>query len=381
MQITIFDTTLRDGAQSPGVALRTADMVEVARSVDGLGVNVIEAGFAVTSPGEREGMKMIANAGLKAEICGLARADKGDIDAVRETGIKYVHLFIGTSETHLRDKLRMTQGEALQKAEGAVGYAKSMGMKVEFSAEDATDTEMGFLKEVYRAVARAGADRINIPDTLGRATPRQMARTIREMMSVVDLPISAHCHDDFGLAVANSIAAIEAGAQCVHVTINGVGERAGNAALEEVVGIIKHLSLDGEYSTSVDLKGVYETSRLVSSLFGMPVQPNKAIVGGNAFAHESGIHTHGILRNPKTYQYVSPDNFGRTTTIVNGKHSGVHGVQATLAKYGIEAPRENLLEIVEMIKRAGDEGKQVSDADVVAMARRVERRMEEALEN
>jgi 2-isopropylmalate synthase len=372
MQITILDTTLRDGEQSPGVALRPADKPEIAKSLDRMGVNVIEAGFAITSPGEREGMRLVAKAGLRAEICGLARAEKNDIDETLETGIKCVHIFLATSDIHLRDKLRMTQGEVLQKAESAVAYAKSMGMKVEFSAEDATSTDIGFLKEVYRTAAKAGADRIDIPDTLGRATPKHMARLIGEMRSAVDLPISVHCHNDFGLAVANSIAAVEAGAQCVHVTVNGVGERAGNAALEEVVGILNHLKLDGEYSTSVDLKGIYETSQLVSRLYGMPVQPNKAIVGANAFSHESGIHTHGIVNNPSTYQFVGPENFGRETKIVNGKHSGVHGVEATLRKYGISAPREELMAILNMIKIAGDDGRSVGDAEVVAMAMKVE---------
>ena len=372
MQIRIFDTTLRDGEQSPGVALRPENKLEIARRLDMLRVDVIEAGFAITSPGEREGMRLVANAGLKAEVCGLARAENSDIDAVMETGVRYAHIFLATSDIHLKDKLRMTQGEALQKAEGAVKYAKSIGMKVEFSAEDATRTGIGFLKEVYKAVARAGADRIDIPDTVGCMSPKRMAWMTKEVMSVVDLPVSVHCHNDLGLAVANSLSAIEAGAQCVHVTVNGVGERAGNAALEEVVAILNNLKLDGEYGTCVDLKHVYDASQLVSRLFGMTVQPNKAIVGANAFSHESGIHTHGVINNPMTYESMDPRSFGRETVIVNGKHAGIHGIKATLERYGVKLQKEELIRVLERVKDAGDDGRSVCDEELLAMAREVE---------
>jgi 2-isopropylmalate synthase len=371
MRIRVFDTTLRDGEQSPGVALRPESKLEIAMLLDKLGVDVIEAGFPITSAGEMEGARLIASAGMKAEVCGLARAEKKDIDAVIDTGIRYVHIFIATSDIHLKDKLRITRKEALDKAVSAVAYAKSMGMRVEFSAEDATRTDIEFLKEVYRAVERAGADRINIPDTVGCASPEFMAHMTREIVSAVSLPVSVHCHDDLGLAVANSIAAIEAGAQCVHATVNGVGERAGNAALEEVAAAISYLKLGKEYYTNVDLRYAYEASLLVSKLFGMAVQSNKAIVGANAFTHESGVHTHGILTNRETYEFMDPASFGRETRIVSGKHAGMHGISAILERHDMNLSKEELVQVLDRVKRAGDDGKSVCDDDLLAMAKEV----------
>jgi 2-isopropylmalate synthase len=233
-RIRIFDTTLRDGEQSPGVALLPGAKLEIARQLDRLGVDSIEAGFPVSSPGELEGVRLVAGAGLRARVYGLARAKREDIDAVEAAGVKSAHVFIATSDLHLSAKLRITRDEALRRAEESVRYAKSKGMEVEFSAEDATRTDPDFLKRVYRAVEAAGADSVDIPDTVGYATPKYMAVITRQVVEAISIPVSVHCHNDLGLAVANSIAAVEAGASCVHATVNGVGERSGNAARREV---------------------------------------------------------------------------------------------------------------------------------------------------
>ena len=235
MKVRIFDTTLRDGEQTPGIALTPEQKLNIAKKLDELGVDAIEAGFPIISEGEMAGIKMIASANLRAEICGLARTDKKDIDAAVTVGLKYIHTFIATSDIHLKYKLKLTREEALQKAIEAVEYGKSRGLQVEFSAEDATRTDREFLRKVFKEVANAGANRIDIPDTVGYSTPGYMAEITRDAIEASKLPISVHCHNDFGLAVANAISGIQAGAQCAHVTINGIGERAGNASLEEFV--------------------------------------------------------------------------------------------------------------------------------------------------
>ena len=368
-EIRIFDTTLRDGEQSPGVALRPEAKLEIARQLDRLGVDALEAGFPISSPGEMEGVRLVAGAGLRAEVYGLARAKREDIDAVSAAGVHSAHVFIATSDLHLKAKLGITREEALRRAEDAVMYAKSKGMAVEFSAEDATRTEAEFLKRVYRTVEDAGADSIDIPDTVGYATPKYMAEITRQVVSAVSIPVSVHCHNDLGLAVANSIAAVEAGASCVHSTVNGVGERSGNAALEEVVSVLRYLELDGKYETSIDFRQIYPTSLMVSKLFGMAVQPNKAIVGANSFKHEAGIHAHGMVNNPLTYQCMDPKDFGRETVISAGKHSGIHGVRAILEKRGMRLTDVALQLLMTAVKESGDGGKKISEDDLVAMAR------------
>ncbi len=368
--VRIYDTTLRDGEQTPGVTLTPDNKVKIAVQLSKLGVDVIEAGFPIVSQGEIDAIKAIAKHGLSCEIAGLARAEKRDIDAVINCDLRYVHTFIATSDIHLQYKLKLSREECLRKAIEAVEYSKSHGLYVEFSAEDATRTDREFLKKVYKAVVDAGADRIDVPDTVGYSNPKYIDGLIRELRSTVNVPISMHCHDDFGLAVANSIAGIEAGATCAHVTINGLGERAGNASLEEFV-----MALHCLYGRKTHIKTelLYETSRLVSSLSGIVVQPNKAIIGENAFGHESGIHTHGVLSNPLTYEPISPELVGRKRWLEAGKHAGAHGVSAMLDEYGLKPTQEQLREIVDKIKDLGDKGKHITDADLLAIASQIMR--------
>ena len=368
MRIRIFDTTLRDGEQTPGISLSPDQKLAIAKKLDILGVDAIEAGFPVISEGEFKAVKMIASEGLSAEICGLARTSRKDIDAAVDAGLNYIHTFIATSDIHLEYKLKMTREQALEKAIDAVQYGKSRGLQVEFSAEDATRTDRTFLKHVFSEVAKAGADRIDIPDTVGYSTPEYIAEITRDAIEVTKLPISVHCHNDFGLAVANALSGIRAGAKCAHVTINGIGERAGNAALEEFVMALKCLPSDQKYETGIKSELLYETSRFISKTVGIIVQPNKAIVGTNAFGHESGIHTHGVLSNPLTYEPISPELVGRKRWLQVGKHAGVHGMNAMLAEYGIKPTEEQSKQILNKVKTLGDAGKQITDVELLSLA-------------
>ena len=368
MKVRIFDTTLRDGEQTPGVALSPEQKLHIAHKLDELGVDAIEAGFPVVSQGERKAVKLITEANLKAEICGLTRTNKKDIDAAVDCGLTYIHNFIATSDIHLEHKLKLTRDEALQKAIEAVEYAKSRGLQVEFSAEDATRSDREFLKKVFGEVAKAGADRIDIPDTVGYSTPQYIAEITKDAIDASKLPVSVHCHNDFGLAVANAISGIQAGAKCAHVTINGIGERAGNASLEEFVMALQCLQFDTKWETGIKTQLLYDTSRYISNLVGVPVQPNKAIVGENAFGHESGIHTHGVLSNPLTYEPISPELVGRTRWFQVGKHAGVHGMNSMLKEYGVEPDKEQTAQILEKVKAIGDQGKQVTDVELLSIA-------------
>jgi len=368
MKVRIFDTTLRDGEQTPGVALSPEQKLHIAQKLDELGVDAIEAGFPVVSQGERKAVKLITNANLTAEICGLTRTNKKDIDAAVDSGLNYIHNFIATSDIHLEHKLKLTRDEVLQQAIESVEYGKSRGLQVEFSAEDATRSDREFLKKVFGEVAKAGADRIDIPDTVGYSTPQYMAEITKDAIEASKLPVSVHCHNDFGLAVANAISGIQAGAQCAHVTINGIGERAGNASLEEFVMALQCLQFDKKWETGIKTELLYETSRFISNLVGVTVQPNKAIVGENAFGHESGIHTHGVLSNPLTYEPISPALVGRTRWLQVGKHAGMHGMTAMLKEYGIEPDKEQAKQILEKVKAIGDQGKQVTDVELLSIA-------------
>ena len=368
MKVRIFDTTLRDGEQTPGVALTPEQKLAIAQKLDTLGVDAIEAGFPIISDGEMNAIRSIAAANLRSEICGLARTEKKDIDASVSVGLKYIHTFIATSDIHLKYKLKITREQALAKAVEAVEHAKSLGLQVEFSAEDATRTDREFLKKVFKAVTEAGADRIDIPDTVGYSTPQYLAAITKDTIEATRLPVSVHCHNDFGLAVANAIAAIQAGAQCAHVTINGIGERAGNASLEELVMSLQCLQFDNKYETNINTKLLYETSRYISKIVGVQVQPNKAIVGENAFGHESGIHTHGVLSNPLTYEPISPELVGRTRWFQVGKHAGTHGVAAMLEEYSIQPTREQTHQILDKVKKLGDQGKHVTDVELLSIA-------------
>ena len=371
MKIRIFDTTLRDGEQTPGVSLSPEKKLNIAKKLDVLGIDAIETGFPVISDGERSAVKMIASENLQSELCGLARTNKRDIDAAVDCGLNYIHTFIATSDIHLEYKLKMTREQALEKAIDAVEYGKSRGLQVEFSAEDATRTDREFLKKVFGEVAKAGADRIDIPDTVGYSTPQYIAEITKDAIDATKLPISVHCHNDFGLAVANAISGIQAGAECAHVTINGIGERAGNASLEELVMALNSLQFDQKWETNINKELLYETSRYVSKIIGITVQPNKAIVGENAFGHESGIHTHGVLNNPLTYEPISPEIVGRTRWLQVGKHAGIHGMNAMLKVYGIIPNEEQTKKILEKVKNIGEQGKQVTEVELLSLANEV----------
>jgi len=368
MKVRIFDTTLRDGEQTPGISLSPDQKLTIAKKLDALGVDALEAGFPVISDGELEAVKMITSEGLSCEIAGLARAHKKDIDAAVDGGLNYIHTFIATSDIHLEHKLKMTRDQALEKAIEAVEYGKSRGLQVEFSAEDATRTDREFLKKVFGEVAKAGADRIDIPDTVGYSTPEYMAEITRDAISATNLPVSVHCHNDFGLAVANALSGVRAGAQCAHVTINGIGERAGNASLEEFSMALQCLPYDQKYETNIKSELIYETSRFVSKIVGIQVQPNKAIVGDNAFGHESGIHTHGVLSNPLTYEPISPELVGRKRWLQVGKHAGIHGMNAMLEEYGIKPSEDQSKQILDKVKLLGDQGKQITDVELLSIA-------------
>jgi 2-isopropylmalate synthase len=364
-RVRIFDTTLRDGEQSPGVSINPEQKLQIAIKLDQLGVDAIEAGFPIVSQGEMQAVRNIKKSGLTAEICGLARTLDSDIDSVMKCDLDYVHTFIATSDIHMRYKLNMTPDQVIQKAVKAVEYAKSHGLKVEFSAEDATRSETTFLTEVFAAVVDAGADRIDIPDTVGYATPEYISSLVSIILKRVSVPISLHCHNDFGLAVANSIAGVNAGAACAHVTVNGLGERAGNASLEEFVMALQCLY---KREHNIHTKLLYETSRSVSNIMGMAVQANKAIIGENAFGHESGIHTHGILNNPMTYEPIDPEMVGRKRWLQAGKHAGAHGIRAMLRDFGIECTDVQLHEIVEKQKNLADRGRSISTAELLSIA-------------
>jgi isopropylmalate/citramalate/homocitrate synthase-like protein len=363
--VKILDTTLRDGEQTPNVALSSEDKLKIAQALDELGVDIIEAGFAVNSEGEAEAIKKISGAGLKAEICSLCRASTADIDAALKCDVDSVHIFLATSKVHLEKKLKITQEEARDKAVVAVQYAKDHGLITEFSCEDGTRTGLDFLDVVHRAIQEVHVDRIDIPDTVGVMTPTAMTQFVAEIKKSVKVPLAVHCHDDFGLSVANSLAGILGGAEEIHCTINGLGERAGNAALEEVV-----MGLQAFYNvkTNINSRKMAFVSRLVSQLTGIAVPPNKAIVGENAFSHESGIHVHGVLSECSTYEPMRPEIVGKERTFVVGKHSGVHAIQNKLKEYGLELNSDQIKEVVKRVKKWAESGKKLDDAELLAVA-------------
>jgi 2-isopropylmalate synthase len=362
--IRIFDTTLRDGEQTPGVSLTIEDKTEIARQLSKLGVDVIEAGSPMSSEGEKRVVKEIAKAELEAEICGLARATRSDIDDAIDCDVDLVHVFIPTSTVQMKYAVNMTPEEVLTATTENVEYVKKHGLKCEFSPMDATRSKLNFLKQVCQAAEKAKADMINIPDTVGIMTPRTTQKLIEDVKSVVEVPISIHCHDDFGMAVANSLAAVAAGATQVHATINGLGERAGNASLEEVAVALQMIY---KLKTGINSRLLYSTSRMVSALTGVFVQVNKAIVGENAFAHESGIHTRGVTVKPLTFEPIKPELVGRTRKLVAGKLAGSRGIKAELEDIGIRPTEEQLKQIVNRVKELGDKGKMVTDADLLAL--------------
>lgn len=367
-RVVLFDTTLRDGEQTPGVALTPLDKLKIAQQLDVLGVPVIEAGFPITSPGEEEAVKLIVKEGMKAEIATLARSLREDIEKAASTGAQRIHLFIATSDIHLSKKLRISREDAVKRAIESIDLAKSYGMKVEFSAEDATRTSLDFLVEFYKAVEGAGASIVDIPDTVGVATPFAMRNIVRRVREAVRIPIAVHCHNDMGLAVANTLAGIEGGASEAHVTINGLGERTGNASLEEVAVSLKVLY---GIETGINFSEIYNTSRLISSITGIPIPVNKPMVGENAFSHESGIHTHGIISSPETYEPIKPEFVGARRRIVAGKHAGIHGISAQLSEMGYMLNEEELRKVLKIVKDVGDKGKKVTDAELASIAESV----------
>ena len=373
-KIIIFDTTLRDGEQCPGASLNINEKIEIARQLAVLGVDVIEAGFPISSPGDFEAVKGVAKDVKGPSICGLARAIEKDIDAAYNA-VKYskyprVHVFLATSEIHMKYKLKKAEDEIVKLASAAVKYARKRCGDIEFTPEDASRTDRVFLYKVIEAVIGAGAKTVNIPDTVGYSTPFEFAGMIKgiyENVSCIDKAvISVHCHNDLGLGVANSLAAVSSGARQVECTINGIGERAGNASLEEIVMAIRTRSdIFKAVKTDINTKEIFKTSRLVSKLTGMLVQSNKAIVGANAFAHESGIHQDGVLKERTTYEIMRPEDVGVTgTKMVLGKHSGRHAFKERLKELGFMLKDSQLEEAFNRFKVLADKKKEVYDEDL-----------------
>lgn len=375
-RIKIFDTTLRDGEQTPGVNLNVKEKLEIARQLVKLGVDVIEAGFAVSSPGDFEAVRAVASEIKGVTVASLSRAVEKDIDkaweAVKIAENPRIHTFIATSDIHMRYKLKMSEDEVLERARSMVRYAKKYCSDIEFSPEDGSRTRPEFLYRVLEAVIAEGATVINIPDTVGYSAPLEfgsLIKGIRENVRGIDkAEISVHCHNDLGMAVANSLAAIENGARQIECTINGLGERAGNAALEELIMAINTRRDFYNIDHTIDTTQIYRTSRLVSSLTGINVQPNKAIVGNNAFAHESGIHQHGVLSEKSTYEIMTPESIGlKQNRMVLGKLSGKHAFEDRLKDLGIYLEEEDLQNAFSRFKELADKKKVVLDNDIEAL--------------
>jgi 2-isopropylmalate synthase len=371
-RITIFDTTLRDGEQSPGIALQPHEKAEIATQLDRLGVDVVEAGFSVSSPGDFEGVRAVAAAVERPAVASLARTRKEDIDAAAESLAdarrSRIHVFIATSPIHMEKKLRLEPAEVVEQARWAVGYANAKADEVEFSCEDATRSDPRFVAKVCHEAIEAGATTINLPDTVGYCLPDEYASFLLEVQHLCpeleEVSLSVHCHNDLGLAVANSLAAVRAGATQIEATINGLGERAGNAALEEIVMALRTRRDSFEVETGIVVGEIGKTSHLVEKLTGYNVQRCKAIVGANAFAHEAGIHQDGMLKDTKTYQIMDPTELGLVMTLPLGKHSGRHAFALECAEAGIQIEGNELNEAFKRFKQLADERKQVTLYDV-----------------
>ncbi len=374
--VRIFDTTLRDGEQAPGFSLRPAEKLRLARQLDALGVDIIEAGFPIASPADAEAVYRIAQEVRRPTIACLARCHRADLEkaaeAIKPAEKGRIHTFIATSDLHLQVKLRMTREQCLDAAVEAVRYARHHTFDVQFSAEDATRSDLDFLCRVVEAVIKAGANTINLPDTVGYATPDEMQAfftTIRTRVPHSDKVVfSTHCHDDLGLAVANSIAAVQGGAHQVECTVNGIGERAGNASLEEIVMILKVRHERLPFTTNVDTRELYPSSELLTRLTGQGVQVNKAIVGRNAFAHEAGIHQDGMMKDRRTYEIMRAEDVGAPwNPLVLGKHSGRHAVQQRCSELGLQLESGELLEVYRALMVIADERKIIVDSDVITV--------------
>jgi len=374
--VRIFDTTLRDGEQAPGFSLRVNEKLRLARQLDALGVDIIEAGFPIASPADAEAVHRIAQEIRRPIIACLARCHPADLEkaaeAIKPAERGRIHTFIATSDLHLKAKLRMSREECLEAAIDAVRFARHHTFDVQFSAEDATRSDLDFLCRVVEAVVKAGANTINLPDTVGYAMPdeiREFFTTIRSRVPNSDKVIfSTHCHDDLGLAVANSIAAVQGGAQQVECTVNGIGERAGNASLEEIVMAFNVRQERLPYSTSIRTRELYPSSEMLTRLTGEKVQANKAIVGRNAFAHEAGIHQDGMMKDRRTYEIMRAEDVGAPwNPLVLGKHSGRHAVQRRCTDLGLQIDADELIEIYRALMTIADDRKTITDNDVVAV--------------
>jgi D-citramalate synthase len=364
--VQFLDTTLRDGEQAPGISLTPEEKAEIALALDEADVAIVEAGSACTGAGERETIARVTELGLDARVTSFARGVKDDIDLALDCGVDGVNLVVPASDRHVEEKVDSTRGAIIEETVELVEYAKEHGLWVEVLGEDGSRADLGFLSELMDASIEAGADRICAPDTVGHATPDRMFEIYAELSELG--PTSMHTHDDLGLAVMNALVGVAAGADLVHGTINGIGERAGNVAIEEVA-----IALDHGYGVeTVDTEMLYDLGQLVASKTGVPLAPNKAVVGENAFTHESGIHTDGTLKDDAMYEPYPPEKVGRTRRLVLGKHAGRAGVEAALAEHGIDVSGEDLGEIVGRVKRLGDRGKRVTDADLLTIAEEVQ---------
>jgi 2-isopropylmalate synthase len=375
-RISIFDTTLRDGEQSPGCSMYLDEKVDMAVQLEALGVDVIEAGFPIASDGDFKAVQAVSSECSRATVAGLARTTELDVrragEALRGAKRSRIHTFVATSDIHLEYKLKKTRAEVLEMTRRSVSMAAELVDEVEFSAEDATRSDIGFLCEIFDAAIDSGATIINVPDTVGYTLPTEYAKLIRTIKEKVvrdrKVTISVHCHNDLGLAVANSLAAIDAGARQIECTVNGIGERAGNASLEEVVMACAVRSDKIPFANGIDTTQLYPASKLLTSIISFGVQPNKAIVGRNAFAHEAGIHQHGVLSNPLCYEIMTPESVGvPKNDIVLGKHSGRHALVSRYAELGFEFDSDELKEVYDKFLALADKKKNIYEQDLLAI--------------
>jgi 2-isopropylmalate synthase len=379
-RVRIFDTTLRDGEQSPGCSMNTAEKLRMARQLEQLGVDILEAGFPIASEGDYDAVRQVAaQSGPEVTVAALARAARADIEraarALEPAKRSRIHVFLATSDIHLEHKLRLTRQQALDQIAQSVGWARSHVEDVEFSCEDSTRSDRRYLCDAFRTAVEAGATTLNIPDTVGYTMPHEYAEIIRQVREAVGPgpTLSVHCHDDLGLAVANSLAAVASGARQVECTINGIGERAGNASLEEVVMALRVRQDLMPYATRIHTELLYPTSQLLSSIIGVSVQPNKAVVGRNAFAHEAGIHQDGVLKLPLTYEIMTPQSVGvPTNRLVLGKHSGRHALQRRFEELGHPLDKAQLDEVYRRFTELADRKKVILDEDLLRLLHHVE---------
>lgn len=367
-RVLVLDTTLRDGEQTPGVSLTPEQKLNIAKALDELGVDFIEAGSAITSEGERKGIKKIANEGLKAKVFSFARLLKQDIDLALECDVDGIFLVAPTSDLHIKYKLGSTREKVLKSIEESIEYCRKHDLLVDLCCEDGSRTSPEFLLKVLKTAEKAKADRLTLADTVGALTPGRMSDMIKPLAKNAKIPLGVHCHDDLGMATANTVAAVRSGASVVDVTVNGLGERAGNASLEEVVMALKTVY---GYELNIKTERLFKLSDLVEKVTGVPVPPNKAVVGENAFTHEAGIHVDGILKNPDTYELLKPESVGARRMFVLGKHVGMKSVKKMLEELDFTVNESQLEEVFKQVKYIGDKGKRVTNVDLEAVASQV----------